>query len=133
MSCNREHVIWQSADKTWSIGGSRNILIGALVAVLAVCGIGFGIVSHTVSKDYSACVVEGKDRTRDADGNSDMRVYTENCGTFSVGDNWFKKVVNSADLYAGIKEGKTYNFEATGWRVGLLSMFPKIYKVEEVK
>lgn len=39
---------------------------------------------------------------------------------------------NSADVYAGIKTGKTYKFDIAGERNELLSWYPNIYGYEEI-
>lgn len=103
-----------------------------LFLLLALGGVGTAVVGMFSSETHTACVIEDKDRTRNSEGNSDMRIYTENCGTFQVGDNLFLTGFNSADRYANIKVGKTYNIESYGFRVGFFSMFPKIKTVTEV-
>ncbi|CAM2953478.1 hypothetical protein [Skermania piniformis] len=82
---------------------------------------------------HDRCLVDGKDRTttvRDGKQASDMRVYTT-CGTFTVTDNWVSGN-RSADLYGSLREGRTYRFETTGYRSGLLSQFPTIVAAQEV-
>lgn len=111
------------------------IAAGILVALIAVVTIGLGVSAKIVpaNSDYTtACVVTDKDRVADKDGNSDMRVYTENCGTLKVKDNFLKGVWNSSDVYAKIEVGKTYDFTATGFRIPFLSIFPGITDATEV-
>lgn len=115
-----------------SRGNKFYLVFGALVAALIIATVVGAVVSHNVTSEHTACVVTEKDRTTDRDGNSDMRVYTENCGTFSVGDNLFKGVWNSADIYSSIQEGETYDFSATGWRIPIISSFPKIHEATKV-
>lgn len=64
------------------------------------------------------------------EGQSDMRVYTENCGTFKVEDTWYRS--DSADVFGRIHDGKTYDIHATGERSSRLSEFPNIMSVVEV-
>lgn len=83
---------------------------------------------------HTGCVVTGKDRTSGNNANeSNMRVYTQNCGTFEVGDLPFHGQYNSADVYGSILPGHTYNFDAYGWRNGYSSDFPTILTATEVK
>lgn len=100
--------------------------VGATFVILAILAfLGFGIGSYTAADtSREGCVVTDKDRTKD-----DMRVYTENCGTLVVSDNWFKGVTNASDLYAEIEPGQTYTFKTVGWRIPLFSEFPKVYAV----
>lgn len=117
-------------------GNGMTALFGVVVAIIALIAIGLGIASSIAPASADAtteCVVTDKDRTTDRDGNSNMRIYTENCGTLVVKDNFLKGFFNSADVYSSIEVGKTYNFDATGFRIGFLSHFPKIYKATEVR
>lgn len=107
------------------------VLVVSVLSVIAV--IGFYVYGLTVNSTAQDCVVVEKDRTRTENG-SDMRIYTENCGTLQVADTIIGKVnFNSADLYARIEVGKTYDFQTRGVRVGFLSMFPLILEATEVK
>lgn len=45
------------------------------------------------------------------------------------GGGHFKTGFNSADRFAKIEPGKTYDIDYYGWRFGLFSMFPKIESV----
>lgn len=76
------------------------------------------------------CTVSGKDRISKAEGNSEMRVYTD-CGTFTVEDNLIAGF-NSADLFGRLHPGKKYELETGGFRVGIISEFPKILDAREV-
>lgn len=101
------------------------------VAILAVAGLVFGIFQATGNETVAEnCVVTDKSITALPDnGGSDMRIYTANCGTLKVGDNLFKGIFNSADIYGSIMEGETYTFKTTGIRFGLGSQFPTIYEI----
>lgn len=105
-----------------------------IVAIVIVCCVGFAAVKgvglfHTT--DHSACKVEDKDRTTGSDGQSDARLYTS-CGVFKVEDVWTRGQFNSADLYASIKPGKTYDMTTVGFRIPVVSMFPSVIDVKEV-
>lgn len=111
---------------------NANIAGIAVAAVLVLGVVGTGVYFTSIKEsERTACVVTSTDRTKNSDGKSDMRVYTENCGTLAVGDNLFKGVWNSADLFGKIQDGKTYDFSTTGFR--FISVFPTIFEVTEVK
>lgn len=105
-----------------------------LVALIAVASIASAIF---ISGSSSTCVVTDKDRTTNSEGGSDMRIYTEGCDgsssvkVFSVSDNWFAGQFASADTFASIDVGETYNFETRGFRLPILSLFPNIVGVTE--
>lgn len=105
------------------------ILIGSIVLVSLIGGVTFSIMSFFQMQSHSACTVSDKDRTRDADGNSDVRIYTDNCGVFNINDSFFDGNFNSADLYSQVKVGETYDFTTRGFRIPFLSVFPNIIEV----
>lgn len=78
------------------------------------------------SEETMTCTVEEKDRAKNSDGGSDMRLYTKECGVLQVGDALPRGHYDSADVYADIDEGKTYEFTTVGWRIPFLSMFPNV-------
>lgn len=105
-----------------------NGLVALGVVIILALGIFYVSTAYQI-KSYSNCKVEDKDRTRNSDGGSDARVYTS-CGVFQVADSLVRGEFNSADTYSKIKVGQTYDFEAQGPRVGILSMFPNILEVK---
>lgn len=109
----------------------KSIAFFATAPLLLLSVGGWVVAQCVVEHDYRNCVVIDKDRTTTSKGSSDMRIYTENCGTLSVEDNMFKGVWDSADIYASIEVGESYDFTATGWRIPLLSLFPGIIEVRE--
>jgi hypothetical protein len=117
-----------SSDGTgWVIAG----IVAVAVLVLISIVFHIGNVSHHETKQ--GCAVIDKDRTKDSKGNSDMRVYTTNCGTLQVADTLVGGAqFDSADIYASIEVGKTYDFYVRGKRYPLFSMFPIIQKVTPV-
>ena len=78
----------------------------------------------------AACTVTEKDRTKNQDGSSDMRLYTS-CGTLAVGDVLLRGQFDSADLYGSIHEGRTYDLTTVGWRIPPLSVFPVVVESKE--
>lgn len=70
------------------------------------------------------CTVSGKDRAGGLGQQPQMRVYTRECGTFVVQDNWLHGLTDSADLYGALVPGQRYDLVWTGWRLGVTSTFP---------
>lgn len=107
--------------------------IFAVFASIIIAVIVFlGTMQMSTTGSATDCLVTDKDRVSNSDGASEMRVYTENCGVFVVGDNFLIGNFRSADLYGGIKIGSTYDFETRGVRIPLMSAFPNIVKATEV-
>lgn len=105
------------------------IAAGALVIVLVVAIIGVGLWSEHANEQTRTCTVTDKDRTTVSTGDSsrsDMRIYTEECSTLAVGDLLTRGQFESADIYAAIEPGTTYQITTVGWRIGWLSAFPTI-------
>lgn len=105
-------------------------LIFGGIGVLFVGGIGFGVFNATHVETHEDCIVTEKDRTRNSDGGSDARVYTENCGTFQVADSLLSMTWSSADTYASIDAGETYDFTTRGFRIPFFSAFPNIVEAD---
>lgn len=95
-------------------------------ALVILFGVGTPVYNLTVQGESSNCVVTGTDRVSKAKGGSSMRVYTENCGTFSVADNWFHGQFTAADTFGALEEGESYDFTTVGMRIGIISYFPNI-------
>lgn len=113
--------------------------MAAVIMVLTLVGVGFSVFqSAGVSSSVTSCTVTGKDRTSNHDGGSDMRIYAEGCDgvsttrVFTVADNVFTGQFASADVFANIKIGKTYNFQLRGSRIPVISMLQNIVGVTEV-
>lgn len=111
------------------------VLVGSMfVVTIGVIGFSF-FGAAAVENSYSGCTVTNKDRTSDGEGGSDMRIYTEGCNdsnsvrVFSVADNPFTGDFASANTYAKIEIGQTYDFQTRGYRIPILSMFENIIVV----
>lgn len=117
----------------------------ARLGVFIIMGLAFIVMGFSmfqgaaVSGSATSCTVTDKDRASDGEGGSDMRIYTEGCNdsskvrVFSVADNIFIGEFASADTFAAIEVGKTYDFETRGSRVPVLSMFENIVGVTAAK
>lgn len=109
--------------------GPLAIIAGIIVVLLVVAGIGVALYSEHANQQTRTCTVTGRDRTtiaRDTASTSDMRIYTEECGTLKVADLMTHGQYNSADIYASIHQGARYEITTVGWRIPFLSAFPTI-------
>lgn len=57
-------------------------------------------------------------------------VFT-NAGEFEVTDTWLFFDFRSSSRYALMKKGYQCNVQVAGWRVGFLSMYPNVVKINE--
>lgn len=104
--------------------------VGAVAAVLAL--VGFLVAAPYTNVRTVECTVIEKDRVSRSSSSSDMRVYTEQCGTLHVKDLWLIGLTDSADLYGAIEPDGTYLMDVGGYRVSLLSWFPAVHAATEV-
>ncbi|GAB3224297.1 hypothetical protein GCM10027447_12770 [Glycomyces halotolerans] len=106
--------------------------IAAAIVLFLCCG-----AYYWGSEDTITCTVSEKDRTTASSGDggsrSVHRVYTEDCGVLEVGDALPRGQFDSADVYASLEPGATYEFTTIGWRIPLLSMFPTVIDATEVQ
>lgn len=105
---------------------------GIGVMLLVAVGIGLALWSESANETTHTCAVTDKDRTTvstDNGSRSDMRIYTADCGTLAVTDLMTRGQFNSADIYASIEPGKTYEITTVGWRIPWLSAFPIVHGV----
>lgn len=102
------------------------------IAALSIAGafLAIGAAKDYLTKKENVQIdVVKTERIQQGDSQKYM-VYAEN-GVYENTDSiWFFKF-NSADLYAKIKENKSYSCTTTGWRVQLLSWQPNIIKCTE--
>lgn len=109
------------------------LVAGFMVLVfLAVIIIPLTVGGILTTATQQNCVVTEKSIAV-SDGQSQYRVHTENCGTFSIEDSLIDVRFDTADLYGTITEGETYDFTARGKRIGFLSMFPNIIEATASK
>lgn len=114
-------IVWATGE-LWR--GAAVLLLAALFALPVSVGY--------MNPRVLTCQVEDKDRAARAKGGSDMRVYTADCGVLRVQDMFWAGRFDSADLYASIEPGHTYEFRVTGVRLEFFSKFPNIRSVERV-
>lgn len=101
-----------------------------VIGLLVVAGAGVAVYAERGNQTTQTCTVTDKDRTtttsREGTSRSDARIYTEQCGTMQVADLLTQGQFDSADIYAGIEVGHTYEITTVGWRIPFLSAFPTI-------
>ena len=103
------------------------LVAGVLGVIILITIVAVAMFRVGSTETHYGCVVTDKDSvTMGEDTGNQYRVYTENCGVFSVEDEALKMRFDSADVYSKIKVGETYNFETIGWRIPLVSSFPNI-------
>ncbi len=119
--------IYKRNNDNWAMGA---VIIVIVLLVVGIVGTRVWAWNHV--EVYQACIVEDKDRTaKSSGGSSDARVYTT-CGVFRVGDDMLRGKFTSADTYASINVGDTYDFTTSGVRFGPLSVFPNVIEAKKV-
>lgn len=103
----------------------------ATVVLLIVVGVGVSAMA-SFHEESKSCTVTGKESVAQGEEGHEYRVYTEQCGTLAVRDDWIRGRFNSADSYGQMHPGRTYNMVTLGWRIPILSIMPNIYTASEV-
>ena len=107
-------------------GSGITILVVGIVFAAAL-GVSASDVTHVATQ---TCTVTDKDRAKSSDGNSEMRVYTNECDVLEVSDSLIDGQFDSASIYGRIQVGQRYEFTTRGYRLPLFSMFPNIVDVK---
>lgn len=97
------------------------IIIGMMALTITGC--------TAMNQQAMTCTVTDKESVTVNSGDrphNQYRVYTDECGTLTVGDTIAIGRFDSADLYGKLQPGTTYTMETGGYRVGMFSMFPNI-------
>lgn len=113
----------------------RTVATFIIVAVLAAAFVWWIWTVNFGSERTETCTVTGMDwaqKVTSGNSTSEYRIQTEECGVLKITDNLLRLQFNSADRYAELEEGATYEFTLIGFRIGLFSMFPNIIAAEEV-
>ncbi|ANA86174.1 hypothetical protein SEA_LOZINAK_10 [Gordonia phage Lozinak] len=101
--------------------------VAALLAVGALAG------CSTMNQEWHRnCVVEDKDTLYSSTKGDSSREYrlSTSCGSFTVGDS-ISGGFSSWDTWRTLKEGRTYDIQTGGYRIGVFSQFPTVIAVEE--
>lgn len=104
---------------------------GCLAAFAILASVG-GAIYYAGPEETKTCTVVSKDRATKRDGGSSMRVYTDQCGVLEAGDMWWLFKFDSADTYSALREGRTYEVTTVGFRLPVVSVFPRILEAKEV-
>ena len=110
------------------IGMLAFIVIILFASIYRSCSVGTGEIRHV----EATVTDKGIKRISKSDV---YLVYTktdEGVEVFQITDSILAGRFNSADVYASIEVGKTYDFGVRGERNELLSWYPNIYEWEEV-
>jgi hypothetical protein len=103
-------------------------LAGIVVALIMVISI-----PSFITNTYMDITVTKTEISSDGDYMVFGTNSTDKVQSFTLNDSFWHWKWNTADTYALIEEGKTYNFYCSGIRVPILSMFPNILELELVE
>lgn len=105
----------------------------AVIASIIVILIGLNLYAALITSQVTV-TVENKESVskRGADGTTDhqYRVYAVNGDVYSVSDSLLRLHFSSSNTYAKLKEDKTYQCTAQGFRVPLFSQFKNLVDCE---
>lgn len=108
--------------------GCSLIVIGGLIVVAGGIGI-----AKNLHEEHPTCTITAKESVSKGDSGHEYRVFTEECGVLKVGDTVWRMHFESADVYASLKEGETYDLITTGWRIPFLSWMPNVVEASPAK
>lgn len=108
--------------------------IGIIISIFLVAGlVVWSCSNYFTTKEYTATVTEKS--IKNYNNSSKFLVFTKlkdgQTRVFEIQDSLFKLRFNSADCYANINTGKTYNFKVIGWRIPILSEYENIMDFKE--
>lgn len=102
------------------------LVIIAIVIAMVICN----IAAYSNIETVTAKVTD-KERITEQSGDriiSYYLVYTSK-GTYKLEDDLFRGNFYSSDVYGKLKRDSTYNFKTSGYRIGFMSSYPNIIKV----
>jgi hypothetical protein len=103
------------------------VSVFALIVLMFVGGAVFTFYGYQNKQEITTTVV-GKERIVEGTGgsvDSYYLVYTED-GTLKLEDDLFYMNFESSDWYGQIQVDSAYTFKTIGYRIGVLSSYPKI-------
>jgi hypothetical protein len=102
------------------------VVAAILGSLLFKCG-------RYTNKETITTKVVDKERVTKSDGNGGVSsfylIFTED-GTYKLEDEILYMNFNSSDWYGKIRKDSTYRFDIIGYRIGFLSEYPNIVKME---
>jgi hypothetical protein len=104
------------------IGATLFFVLGALLAINAYKG--------TERSVEGVLLDKGRVCTNTGTGNGSgvecyYLIYTDQ-GTFELGDSFIYGRFSSSDIYGRLREDRRYRFDVAGFRVPVMSMYPKV-------
>lgn len=112
------------------IRSKASTLTAVIAAIFLVLTVVYLPVLYSTSKQEVVVKIEDKERIVEREGNSYYLVFTDQ-GVYKLEDDLFFGNFNSSDWYGKLKRDSTYTITTVGWRVGLLSSYPNIVKVQD--
>lgn len=110
-----------------------------LGVIIGLCIVAL-VVSFSIFSYFHVTTIEGvvTDKYNKRDGKADkfyivVKDDSDNETVLENTDSTWMFKWDSADIQAKVKEGKRYKVELRGWRVPILSMFPNVDNIKEVK
>lgn len=111
----------------------RKLLIGILILAVIVGAIAVVSVNYYHEKNYTVTVTEKA--VKNYEDGSKFLIFTKTeegeIRTFRLEDDMWLLQFDSADKYAQIHIGQTYNFTVIGWRIPFFSAYENIIGIEE--
>jgi hypothetical protein len=112
-----------------------NFLIAIITGLIIGAAIGISILAVS-NRRTEVGIVTSKEVKR-INKEDTYLIYTESedgeINVYEITDSLVHFRFNSADVYGGIKEGHTYEFEVVGIRSGIMSLYPNILEYKEIK
>lgn len=111
----------------------RKLLIGILIFAVIVGVVTVISVNYYREKSYTVRVTEKT--VKNYEDGSKFLIFTKTedgkIRTFRLEDNLWVLQFDSADKYAEIEIGQTYNFTVIGWRIPFFSAYENIVGIEK--
>lgn len=103
-----------------------------IVALLLILGAPIGCeVAYYNSDETVTIEVTGKETKRNGTYSDKYLIFTEG-ETFEVTDMWLAGEFNSSDDYGHLEQGKKYECDCYGWRIGWMSWYRNLKNCKEV-
>lgn len=104
---------------------------GCLLSVVVIAAMIVLTLVYSGSRFEETITITGKD-VKNTSESSTYMVFTDK-GTYCVKDSLLFWRWDSSDMYGSLHEGGTYEIEAVGWRVPILSMYPNILEASDTE
>lgn len=108
------------------------VFIYSIFIVISLIFLGWYMTIPYQNPEITTITVQEK-YVKNLKGLGKYMIIDTNNNTYEITDLIFKRKFNSSDLYAKLKEGKTYEVEITGSRIEWLSCYKNINAIKEVQ